>query len=172
MAVFVVPKDTIDLVVTAAVIGTRRGDETGERSRFLVRRADEIGQQLWNTNYASVNRARGSSIPTPTYEWEPVFDLIWQPGEQEDYSLTTLQTLQIERSRLFVSENSREAVDWESSEARTFLEQLGDAVESRLQNWPKGPGEDPGVLDFVGLNQVEPRWTRMVGFPTAIRAEG
>ncbi len=172
MAVFLVPKDTIDLIVTTAVIGALRDDTTGDRSRFLARRADEIGQQLWDTNYASVNRARGSSIPTPSYQWEPVFDLIWQPAEQADYSLTTEQTLQVERSRLFISENSREALEWETSESRTFLEQLGAAVQTWLRAWPIGPGEDPGVLEFVGLSQALPAWTRTSGFPASIRAEG
>lgn len=172
MTVFLAPKDTIDLIVTAAVIGTRRENDDPERVRFLADRADEIGQQLWTANYASVNAARGSEIPVPIYAWQPVFDLIWQTDrDQADYSLTPEQTLQIERSRLFLSENSREYPEWETSEACKFLEQLGTAVEARLSGWPIAQGEDPGVLEFRGLSAVNPRWTRNAGFPETSRAD-
>lgn len=164
MAIFLAPKDTIDLIVTAAVLSTRREDE--ENTRRLVQRADQIGQQLWDANYASASFARGAEISAPRYSWEPVFDLIWQASsDQAEYSVTPQQALQIERCRLFLSENSREHPDWEDSAARLFLDQLGAAVESYLRGWPTTPGEDPGVLEFRGLNSARPRWTREAGFP-------
>lgn len=169
MAITLAPKDTIDLLVTAAVLGARRENE--EDTRDLVRRADEVGQRLWEANYASASHARGIPIPPPAYTWEPVFDLIWQPSrDQEDFSLTPQQALQIERSRLFVSENSREHPDWDDSPARAFLHQLGAAVESFLHGWPTGPGEDAGTLEFRGLSDAEPRWTRRTGFPGVTQA--
>jgi hypothetical protein len=165
MAILLAPKDTVDLIVTAAVLGTRRDDDA-DHTRQLVQRADQIGQQLWDANHASASYARGMELPAPTYSWEPVFDLIWQAStDQADYSLTPQQTLQVERCRLFLSENSREHPDWDGSAARLFLEQLGAAVESRLRGWPTGPGEDPGVLEFRGLSNALPRWTRSSGFP-------
>lgn len=170
MAILLAPKDTIDLVVTAAVLGTRRDDD--DHTRHLVRRADQIGQQLWEANYASASFARGAEIIAPAYSWEPVFDLIWQASsDQADYSLTPQQTLQVERCRLFLSENSREHPDWDGSAARLFLEQLGAAVESRLRGWPTGPSGDPGVLEFRGLSGAEPRWTRSAGFPALTSTE-
>lgn len=170
MAVLLAPKDTIDLVVTAAVIGIRRDDDP---ARNVVQRADEIGLQLWRANYAAASVARGTETSAPAYRWEPVFDLIWQAStDQAEYSLTAEQTLQIERSRLFLSENSREHEGWEDSPAKAFLEQLGVAVDNQLQGWPTEPGRDPGVIEFRGLSDAQPRWTRATGFSELSPAEG
>lgn len=161
-------KDTIDLVVTAAVLGTKKPNGTDHDSATDVVLADRIGQVLWDANYASASTARGIEIPAPTYVWQPVFDLMWQEGvDQPDYSLTIAQLLQIERSRLFLSENSREHAGWETSQARLFLQQLDLAITSRLRNWPCIPAEDPGVLEYLGLRAATATWTRARGFAPA-----
>ena len=172
MAILLAPKDTIDLIVTAATLGTRSSNDAGH-DQMLVQRADQIGQLLWEANYASAAHARGVDLSAPSYTWEPVFDLMWQEATDEpDFSLTPEQTLQVERCRLFLSENSREHPGWEDSAAQLFLGQLGAAVGARLRDWPVSAGEDPGVLEFKGLSSATPRWTRECGFsPLASTSE-
>lgn len=57
MHVQIVTKDTIDLIVSAAVIGNSTVDRDAEE---IVRAADRIGRQLRSENYAAANAAAGT----------------------------------------------------------------------------------------------------------------
>lgn len=162
------PKDTIDLVVTAAILGSKNSDNLGQDLRAEVDLADHTGQMLWDANYAAASIGRGITIPAPTYVWQPVFDLIWrEDNESPDYSPTIAELLQIERSRLFLSENSCEHLDWEASHAQLFLQQLDLAITSQLRNWPTIPTDDLGTLEYLGLRGAAASWTRSHGFAPA-----
>ena len=158
MRVQIVTKDTIDLIVSAAVIGNSTVDRDAEE---IVRAADRIGRQLRSENYAAANAAAGTHHPTPLYTWQPVFDLIWQPEQREAFTITEEQALQVERCRLFLIDNSADSPNWADSFARKFLDRLGAAIQSRLRAWPLVASDDhPGVVEYSGLCDFTPQWRR------------
>jgi hypothetical protein len=163
-----VHRDTIDLLVTAAFISSPdtalqpRGSlaivSEGRAPQRVLAGADQMGQLLWDENYASVRFAEKCAIAAPLYEWRPVAELMTSHVEVE-------QVLQIERSRLYLMETSCHHPEWDDSAARTFLRRLGLAVESRLAVHPRvlSP-EVAGVVEYEGLSRAVDDWQRTVGF--------
>lgn len=167
MSAFTINKDTIDLVVSAAVIGGRPTHDPGpEAARDLVAHADRIGQKLWDANYAAVNHRYGLSDPVPTYEWAPVAELM-------GYSISPEKMIQIERSRLCIAEQSCDYPRWDGSSARVFLDRLGEAIARRLTDWPMVPSvEHSGVMEYAGLSDAAEVWERGLGFKSIARPAG
>lgn len=174
MLAITVDTDTIDLLVTAAVLGSAPDGSPRMRGRDLASIADEYGQALLNENYASASYARGVPLQPPTYTWRPVFELFWR--EEPGQTLTEQQALQLEKSRLLVSENSREHPGWDGSTAQQLLEALGRAVADRLKDWPVVPStEHAGVYEYAGLGELDGAWTRqspLAASPTAAAGGG
>lgn len=165
MEVIIVPTDTIDLLITAAMLGFRPGEtRSAAQPQQIVALADRYGQSLVDENHASVSTARGVPVPAPRYEWTPVFELLWR--EEEADLVTDEQALQLERSQLLVVENSREHEGWEGSLAERLMDRLGAALAGRLRNWPLDPDPDnAGVLEHRGLSSIDGRWTREPATP-------
>lgn len=158
MHVQIVTKDTIDFIVSAALMGNSTVDKDPEE---IVRAADRIGRQLRSENYAAANAAEGSHHPTPLYIWQPAFELMWQPEQRATFTITENQALQVERCRLFLIDNSADSPSWDDSFARKFLDRLGAAIQSRLRAWPLVTSDDhPGVAEYSGMCELAPQWRR------------
>lgn len=160
MEVIIVPTDTIDLLITAAMLGFRPDDSRASaQPRQILELADRYGQSLVDENHASVSAARGTSFPAPRYEWTPVFDLLWRDAGAD--LVTDEQALQLERSQLLVVENSREHDGWEGSLAERFMDRLATALSGRLRDWPlEADPDNVGVIEHRGLSSIDGRWTR------------
>lgn len=162
MDVEIVNKDTIDLLVSAAVIGNSM-TARDEKAQEVVRAADRIGQRLWGENHAAFNAQHGTHRPTPRYLWQPLFDLMWQPEPRETFTITAEQALQVERCRLFLVAHTAASPEWGDSFARAFLERLGAAIANRLQSWPIVVSEDhAGSIEYSGLSALSEQWQRPV----------
>lgn len=169
-----VPRDTVDLLVTAALISSTDITQSparlpiitpGQSPEAVLAGADRIGQQLWDENYASVSFANGCSVIAPRYEWRPVAELM---GDRVDVE----QILQIERNRLYMEEVSCHHNGWDDSPARNHLRRLGQSIEARLYFHPRDVSPElPGVVEYVGLSRAVDEWTREVGFRTSLAVE-
>ena len=170
MEVIIVPTDTIDLLITAAMLGFRPDDSrAAAQPQQILELADRYGQSLVDENHASVSAARGVPFPAPRYQWTPVFDLLWREDRAD--LVTDEQALQLERSQLLVVETSREHDGWEGSLAERFMDRLGSALSGRLRDWPLEPDpENAGVLEHRGLSELDGRWTRTSGSSQAAGA--
>jgi plasmid stabilization system protein ParE len=176
-----VPRDTIDLLVTAAFISSPDSAHAkllpwpgarkplgivadGRDPQRVLAGADHMGQLLWDENHASVSYAERCTVTAPAYEWHPVAELL---GTHVDVE----QILQIERSRLYVIENSCHHPDWDDSAADRFLQRLGKAIEARLVDQPRvlSP-EIAGVIEYEGLSRAVDEWDRSVGFRAPLAA--
>lgn len=137
-----VPKDTIDLLITAIVAAGLRGDHgpATQASQTVIDHADAIGRLLWRDD------ANGQH-----YEWQPVAKVMTAAPIH-----TTL--LQVERSRRFVFDRHSEHPDWATSSAKRILDLLGESVAHALLAWPKDAAGDP-----IGLNERVGPWTRAHG---------
>lgn len=154
-----VPKDTIDLLITAGFAHWR-----GDASRAALEVADRTGQHLWDENYASVSFTVGRVVAAPRFEWQPV-------GELLSTRVQTEQILQIERSRLYLVETSCHHQAWDQSVANRFLTGLGRVVEAFLAGHPIVPSPDhAGVLEYDGLSRAVDEWDRTIGFRTVLTA--
>jgi hypothetical protein len=158
LSAFIVNRDTIDLLVTLAVmrrVGTKR-PEPPELVTAVVEHADHYGRVLWQANHDAHDHVTGTATPLPRYEWLPVMELI--VGE-----VTGEQLVQIERSRRTLLEQSQSAPGWAGSEARKFLEILGRVIDQGLESWTRVGSADQ--RDYVGLRFADPHWTRSAGLP-------
>lgn len=169
-----VPRDTVDLLVTATLISSTDVTQAPARSPIItpgqspeavLAGADRIGQQLWDENYASVSFANHREIPAPRYEWRPVAELM---GDRVDVE----QILQIERSRLYMMEVSCHHDGWDDSEAQKHLHRLGQSIEARLYFHPREASpEHAGVIEYAGLSRAVDEWTRDVGFRASLTVD-
>ena len=170
-----VQQDTIDLLVTAMLISSTDITQAASRQPIItpglapaavLAGADRIGQQLWDENYASVSEANSRHIPAPRYEWQPIAELL---GERIDIE----QILQIERSRLYLSEVSCHHPGWDDSEAHAQLERLREAIGARLCFHPhEASPEHAGVYEYAGLSRAVDEWTREIGFRAVLSVDG
>jgi hypothetical protein len=162
LSAFTFNKDTIDLLVSAAIVTAATPTASGTAVQRTVHIADRVGQALWKENVASVNHRYGLELPVPVYEWQPVAELL-------DYAISEVQALQIERSRLELLDQSREHPGWEGSLAAGFLEQLGTGLARLLRSWPQVPSRThEGVLEYAGMHDgTVPVWERGLGFPAS-----
>ncbi|KDA05298.1 hypothetical protein DC31_17225 [Microbacterium sp. CH12i] len=175
MRVLPVQQDTIDLLVTAMLISSTDITQAPSLSPIItpglapaavLAGADRVGQQLWDENYASVSEANKRDIPAPRYQWQPVAELL---GERIDIE----QILQIERSRLYLSEVSCHHTGWDGSEANAQLERLREAIAARLYFHPhEASPEHAGVYEYAGLSRAVDEWTREIGFRSLLSVEG
>lgn len=146
MPVFAVPKDTIDLLVSAALL--RREEPDADTARDLVTLADRIGQELWDENHAALSDDLEREVPAPTYEWQPVFELA-------EFSIADAEVLQVERCRRFLLEQCRAQ---SSAPALKILDQLGGAVTNRLAQWPLAARG--ATVDYLGIEDTVEQWRR------------
>lgn len=155
MRAFPVNRDTIDLLVTAAYISTPA--YRIETPRDLVASADQMGQLLWDENHSSVSYAIGEHLPSPSYQWQPVAEII--PAADDE------QVLQIERCRLLFAEVSCHHEGWDESPARDLIERLGSAIAHRFAHRALVDSpEHLGVKEYEGLHRATELWEREVGF--------
>lgn len=160
MRAFILNKDTVDLVVSAGIIGRRPDDQSPETSKRLASTADAVGQSLWDENYAALRSVYGTEDQAPSYKWLPVLDLM-------DFTITDNQCLQIERSRRCLTELSENSPQWQGSLAQRFLGDLGDAIKARLGESTL-EGLERATADFEGMENTSEIWHRSIGLKPAI----
>ena len=168
MSAFIVHKDSIDLIVTAVIMAGLHGDKDtpSAASYKAIEQADDMGQLLWQENFAAVNHLYGTEEQAPAYVWRPILELMGP-------DLTPEQLVQLEKTRRGIEEQSRDHASWVTSRAKRLLEELRSAIEHGLDGWPRVPRTGhPGEHDFAGINQVVDSWTRDKGFPTLARPSG
>lgn len=146
MPVFAVPKDTLDLLVSAALLRSEEPDT--DASADLVILADKIGQELWDENHAALSIDLEREVSAPSYRWRPVFELA-------EFSITDAEVLQVERCRRFLLEQCR---PHSLSPALTILNQLGTAVANRLAEWPLAARGT--TVDYLGIEETVEQWRR------------
>lgn len=147
MPVFAVPRDTIDLLVSAALLRSKPLEP--EPARELVRLADRLGQALWDENHAALSEDLEREIPAPHYEWQPVLELT-------AFTINDREVIQVERCRRFLRAQLRPG---EQTLAHELLDQLGAAVANRLEAWPIAPLAT-GDVDYLGMADAAEQWSR------------
>jgi len=161
MPVFAVPKDTIDLLVSAALV--RRTEPDASTARELVKIADRLGQEIWEENHAALaTDIERPAVSAPAYEWQPVLEL-------SEGSISDAHLLQVERCRRFVLEQCRSREAGGATRVHDLLDRLGMATARRLHAWPLAAGPD-GQPDYLGIEATVPQWRRMDWPPVAAHA--
>lgn len=164
MRASIINRDIIDLIVTAITMGRIPPErELPMRDAVLsVRHADDMGRTLWAANHAAANEGRDGELmlEPPAYEWRPVLELIGARISSE-------QLIQIERTRRYLVEQSRQAPDWEDHLANRLLIALGQAIAIALNSWPTD-GDDGRA--YEGLDDAVAEWSRDAGFAQISRA--
>lgn len=168
MSAFIVHKDSIDLIVTAVIIAGLRGDRDvpSDASRQVIAHADDMGQILWRSNVAAVNKLYGTDEIPPQYEWRPILELM-------GLDLTPDQLIQIERTRRALVEQCADDPTWSTSSAKRLLNVLEVAVAKSLTGWPRVPLTGSTYeTDYVGIAQTSDAWSREQSFQTLTRPAG
>ena len=162
----IVPRDSIDLLVTAVIMAgfSAAGDISPSTAREAVQHADTLGEMLWRENFAAAAHLNDAGPSMPVYEWRPVLELIGTDTTPE-------QLLQIERTRRCLERNSQDQPGGTTSRARRLHETLAAAIDQGLHGWPKALQVDElGQEDFAGIDQAVDHWTRSIGFLSISRA--
>ena len=133
--------DTVDLLVTAAVLAGSQLGTAPDQLRALVVSADRIGQEL------SDLLAPAHRTPALAYRWQPVGDLF--------AAYTDEQLVQLERARRFVAEQGRNQAGWLRSSTCDFVNRLRIGLSAELGR----AAIDPARFDTPCL------WQRPDGLP-------
>ncbi len=135
-------RDSIDLLVTAAVAALSNDDELTTHHERLVTDADTLGQILTDAALAA------SGEP---YKWQPVAELLTP-------TLVDELVLQLERTRLAYIDACSEGGDWGSSPARRYIDRLGSSIRMRLDRGTTDP--DRMILTSSELEETDADWRR------------
>jgi len=159
-----VPKDTIDLLVTAIYLKRTTVCRCSTNDSWSTLELDVLGQALWDENHASASYAAHHRITAPRYTWQPVAELITPVWTDE-------QVLQLARTRLYLEELSCHHPAWDDSPARHALDALGDWIAQRMAGHPVEPAPaEPGVIEYAGLSRMPEEWTREIGWRSNLTA--
>lgn len=151
------PKDTIDLLVTAAFI-TQSVRCTCHCTMHTVADLNTLGQSLWDENYATVQLTTLIPLRSPRYRWQPVAELLGSGWTNE-------QVLQVARTRLYAEEVSCHHPGWDDSPAHHTLEDLAGWIAKRMVGHPlQQSPTDAGVIEYAGLDRLPEVWTREIGW--------
>jgi hypothetical protein len=135
-------RDSIDLLVTAAVAALGDDDELTTHHERLVTSADTLGQILTDAALAA------SGEP---YKWQPVAELLTP-------TLVDELVLQLERTRLAYIDDCSRAGDWGNSPARRYIDRLGASIRVRLDRGTTDP--DRMILTSSELEETDADWRR------------
>lgn len=135
-------RDSIDLLVTAAVAALSNDDELTTHHERLVTDADTLGQILTDAALAA------SAEP---YKWQPVAELLTP-------TLVDELILQLERTRLAYIDACSKAGDWAHSPAHRYIDRLGTSIRARLDRGTTDPNQM--ILSSSELEETDPDWRR------------
>lgn len=135
-------RDSIDLLVTAAVAALSDDDELATHHERLVTSADTLGQILTDAALAA------SAEP---YKWQPVAELLTP-------TLVDELIVQLERTRLAYIDACSTDGDWAHSPARRYIDRLGTSIRARLDRGTTDP--DRMILTSSELAETEADWRR------------
>lgn len=135
-------RDSIDLLVTAAVAALSDDDELATHHERLVTSADTLGQILTDAALAA------SAEP---YKWQPVAELLTP-------TLVDELILQLERTRLAYIDACSKAGDWAHSPAHRYIDRLGSSIRARLDRGTTDPNQM--ILTSSELKDTDPDWRR------------
>lgn len=135
-------RDSIDLLVTAAVAALSDDDELATHHERLVTSADTLGQILTDAALAA------SAEP---YKWQPVAELLTP-------TLVDELILQLERTRLAYIDACSKAGDWAHSPAHRYIDRLGTSIRTRLDRGTTDPNQM--ILTSSELEETDPDWRR------------
>ncbi len=135
-------RDSIDLLVTAAVAALTNDDELTTHHERLVTDADTLGQILTDAALAA------SGEP---YKWQPVAELL-TPTLVDDL------VLQLERTRLAYIDACSKTGDWAHSPAHRYIDRLGMSIRARLDRGITDPNQM--ILTSSELEETDPDWRR------------
>ncbi|MFJ2535835.1 hypothetical protein [Microbacterium maritypicum] len=135
-------RDSIDLLVTAAVAALSNDDELTAHHERLVTDADALGQILTDAALAA------SAEP---YKWQPVAELLTP-------TLVDELILQLERTRLAYIDACSTAGDWAHSPAHRYIDRLGTSIRARLDRGTTDPNQM--ILTSSELEETEADWRR------------
>lgn len=135
-------RDSIDLLVTAAVAALSDDDELATHHERLVTSADTLGQILTDAALAA------SAEP---YKWQPVAELLTP-------TLVDELILQLERTRLAYIDACSKAGDWAHSPAHRYIDRLGTSIRARLDRGTTDPNQM--ILTSSELEETDPDWRR------------
>jgi len=146
-------RDAIDLIVSAIVMFGLDGHppKPCAQEHQMLRHADQLGQLL-------VNADTHQSTASPMYEWTPVFEFVVSPA------MAPGQLVQVEKSRREIEHRLQELPGWTSSPAKRLLQTLGAAIAHSLRDWPMALEAESNRLDYFGMGEARPDWTRADGF--------
>ncbi len=165
MPIFAVPKDTVDLLVSAALM--RRREPSPDAAKRLVHISDRIGQEIWDENHAALaDDIERTNISAPLYHWQPVLEI-------SGGSISRAQLLQVERCRRFMLAQCRPRAKGGAPRVHDLLERLGWAVSGRLHEIASGSAPVP-MHDYPGMDATVAQWKRSNWPPIAlpVRADG
>lgn len=135
-------RDSIDLLVTAAVAALSTDDELTTHHERLVTDADTLGQILTDAALAA------SAKP---YKWQPVAELLTP-------TLVDELILQLERTRLAYIDACSKTGDWAHSPAHRYIDRLGTSIRARLDRGTTDPNQM--ILTSSELEETDPDWRR------------
>ncbi len=152
-------RDSIDLLVTAAVAALSNDDELTTHHERLVTDADTLGQILTEAlNRTDARQPSEFSLAdlalaahrTP-YKWQPVAELLTP-------TLVDELVLQLERTRLAYIDACSKAGDWAHSPAHRYIDRLGTSIRARLDRGTTDPNQM--ILTSSELEETDPDWRR------------
>lgn len=135
-------RDSIDLLVTAAVATLTDDDELTTHHERLVTSADTLGQILTDA---------ALTTSTEPYKWQPVAELL-TPARVDEL------IVQLERTRLAYIDACSTNSDWAHSPARRYIERLGTSICIRLDRGTTDPARM--ILTSSELAETAADWRR------------
>lgn len=135
-------RDSIDLLVTAAVAALSNDDELATHHERLVTSADTLGQILTDAALAA---------STEPYKWQPVAELLTP-------TLVDELVLQLERTRLAYIAACSTGGDCATSPARRYIDRLGASIRVRLDRGTSDPARM--ILTSSELEETDADWRR------------
>lgn len=166
MSAFIISKDTVDLLTTAAMVVTGiLGKPTNDAADITaVSTADQTGQMLVDANFASVNYRYSEDEKPYAYTWQPVSELT-------ESTVSPYVWLQVFNAAGCYEYQACEIPEWTESEACKFIELIREFIDVALTGWPKiNVRHRPEKQEWSGLNQCSWDWTRDKGFPQSLNA--
>lgn len=156
-------RDSIDLLVTAAVAALSDDDELATHHERLVTSADTLGQILKDAITVANSTPHDGESPDiafsdaalaamfEPYRWQPVAELL-TPTLVDDL------ILQLERTRLAYIDDCSKAGDWAHSPAHRYIDRLGTSIRTRLNRGTIDPNQM--ILTSSELEETDPDWRR------------
>lgn len=165
-SVELIGKDHIDLIVTALIV-FGQSDQTPKTQKRI---ADHYGCAFVVQNLDSWNYCNPEDLRTdPSYQWEPVIELVDAYFEHEVTPGRYL--VQLMKAIEYYEEQSSEHPEWDDSDngireiCRMLRQAFGSKALDWYLEWPKNERPDNGGRHtWRGWNAAASHWTRQFGF--------